>query len=166
MNSLAKDNFQRVSFIEAHNSLFQYELISICEISLNDRVELPEPLLNEYTFVAANNPANRRHGGVGFFYRNSLPVVVRNDLSFDESIVVELKFGRKNIFLLCCIETLLLITTLLIFKFSCQILEVYMQKSKQKILLQHFLLEILMPTPNFGGLMEIQLRRTLKFNIY
>ena len=39
--------------------------------------------LNEYTFVPANNPANTRHGG---------------DLSFDESIVVELKFGRKKIF--------------------------------------------------------------------
>ena len=98
LNSLAKDNFQRVSLIEAHNTIFNYDLISICETSLNDSVELPEPLLNEYTFVPANNPANRRHGGVGLFYKNSLPVVVRSDLSFDESIVVELKFGRKKIF--------------------------------------------------------------------
>ena len=41
---------------------------------------------------------NTRNGGVGLFYKNSLPVIVRNDLSFDESIVVELKFGRKKIF--------------------------------------------------------------------
>ena len=97
LNSLAKDNFQRVSLIEAHNSIFNYDLIYICETSLNDSVELPEPLLNDYTFVPANNPANTRHGGVGLFYKNSFPVVVRNDLSFDESIVVELKFGRKKI---------------------------------------------------------------------
>ena len=32
------------------------------------------------------------------FYKNSLPVKIRNDLSFDESIVVELKYGRKKIF--------------------------------------------------------------------
>ena len=50
----------------------------------------------EYTFVPANNPANTRHGGVGLFYKNSLPVIVRNDLSFNESIVVELKFGQKK----------------------------------------------------------------------
>ena len=81
-----KGQFQRVSLIEAHNSLFNYDLmISICETSLNDSVELPEPLLNEYTFVPANNPANKRHGGVGLFYKNSLPAVVKNDLSFDES---------------------------------------------------------------------------------
>ena len=67
LNSLAKDNFQRVSLIEAHNSLFNYDLISICETSLNDSVELPEPPLNEYTFVSANNPANTRHGGVDLF---------------------------------------------------------------------------------------------------
>ena len=82
LNSLAKDNFQRIRLIEAHNALFNYDLISICETSLNDSVELPENLINDYTFVPANNPANVRHGGVGIFYKNSLPVIVRNDLSF------------------------------------------------------------------------------------
>ena len=76
LNSLAKDNFQRVRLIEAHNSIFNYDLISICETSLNDSVELPLTLLNDYTFVSANNPTNSRHGGVGLFYKNSLPVVV------------------------------------------------------------------------------------------
>ena len=98
LNSLAKENFQRLRLIEAHNSFINYDLISICETSLNDSVELPEPLLNEYIFVPANNPANTRCGGVGFFYKNSLPIVVRNDLFFDESIVVELKFGRTFFF--------------------------------------------------------------------
>ena len=98
VNSLTKDNFNRVRHIEAHNSIFNYDLISICETSLNDSVELPVTLLNEYTVMPANNPANTRHGGVGLFYKNSLPVILRNDLSFNESIVVELKFGRKKVF--------------------------------------------------------------------
>ena len=38
------------------------------------------------------------HGGVTIFYKNSLPVIVRNDLSFDQSIVLELNFGRKKLF--------------------------------------------------------------------
>ena len=98
VNSLAKDNFQRVSLIEAHNSLFNYDLISICETSLNDSVTLPDTMLNDYTFEPANHPANTRRGGVGLFFKNSLPVVIRKDLSFDESIVIELKFGRKKVF--------------------------------------------------------------------
>ena len=98
VNSLGKDNFQRVRLIEAHNSIFNYDMISICETSLNDSVKLPETLLNDYTFEPANHPANTRRGGVGLFYKNSLPVIVRKDLSFDETIVVELKFGRKKVF--------------------------------------------------------------------
>ena len=98
LNSLAKDNFQRIRLIEAHNTVFNYDLISICETSLNDSVELPETLLDDYTFLPANNPANVRHGRAGLLFKNYLPVIVRNDLSFDESIVIELKFGRKKIF--------------------------------------------------------------------
>ena len=98
LNSITKDNFQRVRLLEAHNSIFNYDLISICETSLNDSVELPETLLDNYTFLPANNPMNTRHGGVGLFYKNSLPVKPRYDLSFEETIVVELKFGRKKIF--------------------------------------------------------------------
>ena len=64
LNSLATENFQRVQLIEAHDSIFNYDFISICETSLNDSVELTGPLLDEYIFMPANNPANTRNGGV------------------------------------------------------------------------------------------------------
>ena len=140
LNSLANDNFQRIHLIEAHTALFKYDLISISETSLNDSVELPENLIDEYTFVPANNPANVRHGGVGLFYKNSLPVIVRNDLSFDESIVIEIKFGRKKIFVLSYIEVPLLTIPRLNSKSFCQILKNCIQKFNVETLLQHFTL--------------------------
>ena len=51
LNSFAKDNFQRLNLIEAHNSIFDYDLISINETSLNDTVEPPETMLDDYTFL-------------------------------------------------------------------------------------------------------------------
>ena len=63
-------------------------------------------LLNDYTFVHSKNPTNTRHGGVGLFYKNSLPIKIRNDLSFDESIVIELNFSRKSFSFQCYIEVL------------------------------------------------------------
>ena len=90
LNSLVKDNFGRVDLIEAHNTIFDYDLISVCET--NDSIEIPEPLLNDYNFISANHPGNVSHGGVGLFYKASLPVIHRSDLSFDEYIVIELKF--------------------------------------------------------------------------
>ena len=65
INPLAKENFQRTRLIEAHNSIYNYDLISICETSLNDTVELPETLLNGYALVPVNNPANNSYCGVG-----------------------------------------------------------------------------------------------------
>ena len=40
--------------------------------------------------------ANERGGG--FFYKTSLPLKIRDDLSFQECIVTELRFGHKKIF--------------------------------------------------------------------
>ena len=40
----------------------------------------------------------RKKGGVGIFYKDTLPIKIRSDLSFDECIVAELHFGRKEIF--------------------------------------------------------------------
>ncbi len=98
INTLAKDNFSRVQLLEAHNSLFNYDIISLCETSLNDTNVSLVPEMEDYTFIPANHPDNVAHGGVGILHKNSLPVKVRSDLSFDESIVLELKFRRKTIF--------------------------------------------------------------------
>ena len=98
LNSLTTNKFSRIQLIEAHNSLHNYDLISICETSLTDSLLPCVPEVEGYTFEPANHPDNVTHGGVGLFYKNSLPIVVRRDLSFSESIVIELKFGRKKVF--------------------------------------------------------------------
>ena len=48
LNSLAKDDFYRAQLLEAHNVIFNYDLISLCETSLNDTVDLPNPLMDGY----------------------------------------------------------------------------------------------------------------------
>ena len=103
INSLAKDNFQRVQLLEAHNSIFSYDIISLTEVSINDTVEVPDTLRDDYTFVHKSNNANTRHGGVGLLYRNSLPCSVRHDLGFDEALVVELNFKKRKFSLQCYI---------------------------------------------------------------
>ena len=83
-------------------SIFNYELISICETSCTE--------LKGY--LPAKHPDNVIYGGVGLFSKHSLPIVPRNDLSCDGSI--ELKFGRNKIYFLpCYIEALLLNMVLL-----------------------------------------------------
>ena len=50
------------------------------------------------TILASSQNPNTRHGGVGLFFKNSLPIKIRNDLPFEGSIVVEFNFGPKQIF--------------------------------------------------------------------
>ena len=98
LNSISKDDFHRLKLLEAQHSIFHYDFISLCETSLNNTVVLPDGYLSDYTFISSNKPDNTRHVGVDLYYKTSLPLKVRNDLAFDESIVVELNFGRNNIF--------------------------------------------------------------------
>ena len=65
----------------------------------------PDPLQNSYFtfmifmifFFSWNKPDNTKHGGVGLYYKNSLPLKVRNYFSFNESIVVELKYFYRTL---------------------------------------------------------------------
>ena len=52
-----------------HKPIFNYDLIYICETSLNDSVVLPEHLLNDYTFMLTKIDMV---GGLSLFYKNSL----------------------------------------------------------------------------------------------
>ena len=98
INTLSKNDFQRVPFLEAHNSIFKYDIISLCETSLNDTTIVPENILKGYSFISSNHPSGDKKGGVGIFYKESLPLKIRHDLSFEECIVTELIFGHKKIF--------------------------------------------------------------------
>ena len=98
VNTLSKNNFKRVSLIEANNALFKYDIISLSETSLNDTQKVPDTILNGYSYHACNHPSGERKGVVGIFYKPSLPLKIKDDLSFQECIVTELRFGHKKIF--------------------------------------------------------------------
>ena len=98
LNTLSKDNFYRITLLQAHNANHNYDIISLCETSLNDSNKVDENVLPGYKFHPCNHPDGIASGGVGIFYKESLPLRIRDDLSFDECIVTELKFGHKKIF--------------------------------------------------------------------
>jgi len=98
LNSLATKNFSRKNLLEAHNILHKYDIISVCETGFDDTVIIPENMLEDYTFISCNSPLNTKHGGVGLFLKDSLAIKVRNDISFDETLVVEIMIGKKKIF--------------------------------------------------------------------
>ena len=69
LNSLATNDFSRVQLIEAHNSLHNYDLISVCETSLTDSLVPNVPQIEGYTFEPANHPDNVTRGGAGILQK-------------------------------------------------------------------------------------------------
>ena len=39
LHTLSKNDFHRISLLEANNTLFNYDIISLCETSLNDSLK-------------------------------------------------------------------------------------------------------------------------------
>ena len=97
LNTSSKDEFSRVSLLNAHNSIHNYD-ISLCETSLSNSEFVPDNILQGYNYHACNHTSGEKKGGVGIFYKDSLPIKIRGDLSIDECIVAELRFGRKKFF--------------------------------------------------------------------
>ena len=76
--------------------------MSLCETSLNDGVEIPEPLIDDYNFVPMNHPSGNRRGGVGIFYKEKLSLEIRKNLSFNECLASEVLIGKRKVFYSVC----------------------------------------------------------------
>ena len=98
INSLGKDNFDRVKLLQAQNAIYNYDIISLSETSLNEDSVIPMPLMEGYKFEHSDHPSGDKHGGVGIFYKETLPLKIREDLSSDECLVSELHVDKKKIF--------------------------------------------------------------------
>ena len=51
-----------------------------------------------YHYHACIHPGGGKKGGVGIFYKDKLPIIIKRDLSSDECIVAQLRFVRKIVF--------------------------------------------------------------------
>ena len=87
-----------MNLLEAHYSLFNYDIISLCETNLSDTIELPINPLHGFKSIFSDHPSGNKHGGVALIYKEKLSLFERNNLSFDECIVTENHIGRKKVF--------------------------------------------------------------------
>ena len=106
-------NFREFPFLMP-TILFNYD-ISLCETSLSNSEFVADNILRGYNYHPHNHTSGEKKGGVGIFYKDSLPIKIRGDLSFHECIVAELRFGRKKYFLQYCIDMLCIKLTVLTF---------------------------------------------------
>ena len=99
LNSIAANDYLRVSPIEAYNSVYNYDLIGIAETHLDSTVDKDRLALDCYTFIQNNHPQNVERGGVGLYVKDTLPSNERFDLlTLPECSVCEIQLNRKKYF--------------------------------------------------------------------
>ena len=166
LNSLPKNEFERIKLIEAHNSIFNYDIISLCETCLKDSIDIPDPIMKDYSFFPANHPDDTARGGVGLLYKNTLPLIIRHDLLFSECIVAELKFGRKKICFTVLYRSPTNNANSAEFKqFLANFETLHKKISILKNLMQLFIPGILMDTQNSGGIKEKRLLKVKRLKL-
>ena len=104
LNTLSKDNYSRISLLAPYNATHNYDIISLCETSLNDEISVPENALPGYIYYPLNHPEGLRSGGVGIFYKCTLPLRIQDDLSFDKMSRKCTYFWLQKVVLYCSLS--------------------------------------------------------------
>ena len=102
LNGVSTQNYVKLSMLEAYNSIYDYDIICLSETFLNSTHSSNDPALKlqGYELIRSDHPSNTKRGGVCMYYKEHLPLKLRNDITYlNECIVVELKSKKHKFFL-------------------------------------------------------------------
>ena len=95
-------NNTKISLIEAYNSTFNYDLITVSDTRLNQSIDNEDILIEGFSsdIFHSDHPSNSRvPGRVCIYCKENIPIKRRKDSEIlQESVVTEITFGRKKVF--------------------------------------------------------------------
>ena len=101
LNGLAAHDFIKVPLVEAFITSNNFDLVCLSETFLdstipNDDVNIQ---INAYSLLRADHPNNIKRGGVCIYFKESLPLIRRNDLTnIKDCIVTEINVNNEKFF--------------------------------------------------------------------
>ena len=104
LNGLAAHDFIKVPLVEAFITSNNFDLVCLSETFLdstipNDDVNMQ---INGYSLLRADHPNDIKCGGVCMYFKESLPLIKRNDLSnIKDCIVTEINVNNEKCFFTC-----------------------------------------------------------------
>ena len=98
-NRLSAHDCFRVSFIDAYNSVYNYDLIDVAETHLDSTANESELALNGYSFLRSNQPQDLKRCGDDLYVKDTYPARNRLDLAtLHECSVCEIQLNRRKYF--------------------------------------------------------------------
>ena len=104
VNGIAAHDYVKLSLLKAYNAAYNYDIICLGETYLNSSHLHSDQRINiqGYQLLRADHPDNTNRGGVSLYYKENLPLRIRNDISpLQECLVCEIKINKKKCFVSC-----------------------------------------------------------------
>ena len=104
LNGMAAHDFVKVPFIEAFIIAHNFDIVCLSETFLDSSVpDHDENInINGYSLLRVDHPNNINRGGVCMYFKESLPLIRRSDLSnMKECLVTEINVNNEKCFFIC-----------------------------------------------------------------
>ena len=104
LNVLAAHDHFKVTLIEAFITTHNFNILCLSETFLDSTIDLNDENVNidGYSILRADHPSNNKRRGVCIYFKQTLPLIRRDDLStMQETIVTEISVENETCFLTC-----------------------------------------------------------------
>ena len=104
LNSLAAHDFIKVLLIETFITTHNFDILCLSEPFLDSTIDLTDKNINfdGYSILRADHLSNNKRGGVCVYFKQSLPLIRRDDLrTMQETIVTEISVENEACFFTC-----------------------------------------------------------------
>ena len=102
LNGLAAHDFIKVPLIEAFISTHNFDILCFSETFLDSAIDLNDENINidGYSILRADHLSNNKRGGICISFKQSLPLIRRDDLNtMQEAIVTKISVKNETCFL-------------------------------------------------------------------
>ena len=104
LNGLAAHGFVKVPLIEAFITTHNFDIVCLSETFLDSTIPHDDENINinGYLLLRVDHPNNIKRGGICMYFKESLPLINRSDLSnMKECLVTEINVNNEKCFFTC-----------------------------------------------------------------
>ena len=102
LGGMPTDNFLKKFLLQAFLCVNDFDIVILGETHLTSKISENELNIDGYYFVRCDHPGDDSRGGIGVYYKSTLPCTFKPELTkLSETLVFQIKVGARKCFFTC-----------------------------------------------------------------
>ena len=102
LGGLPTDNFSKKFLLQAFLCVNDFDIVILGETHLSSKIDENELNIEGYSFQRCDHPDDTSRGGMGIYYKSSLPCIFKPELTkLNEALVFQVKVGTRKCLFTC-----------------------------------------------------------------